>query len=442
MDSISSVSQSNEYLTSSVYKADYSAEKKEEVFDTVIDELYQEPGTFIRSSDDFWNFFNDTSSAIPIFEPDDRSHQYLVDNAILESGGEIIVWTDGTSIIRANDIGQITQDSASLAVQVKVFLDTQAGNPLSIDIPNGSFESWTTGSLDGWNKWINPMPNPMPITGVDGGAGVRITKTEYFTPTTGAPNLVDRHSAINSTNDNSLWLIAFETYKLSGFYKTHEGGNGQVFVGDTRGGADNNSNYIWRKYVTFDSVTNWTPFEMIFIPVPNIYTYGSPQTPYRGCMASIYLYSGMNDANFYSWADYDNLKLERLTNYTGSNDTTYADPNQETGSVTDPIEELIAPQLNSPEINEVIDGQFSLTWSSNYDFFDIYVAQNSSFTTNVETKLNHLGLTVPFGDVAGNNYLDWDMRVYWKVRARNLNGNVGDWSDTWYFNTPDQDYGG
>jgi hypothetical protein len=324
----------SDYLTGSIYRVDYSVSKKEEVFDTEISELYQPPRTIIETSDDFWNFFNDTSSAIPIHDPDDRSWQYLVNQAFILDNSSIIVW-NGEEPITFNDIGRLYYDSKSLAEQKNALeLIIQNINDDKLKIENGNFESWTDGFLDGWDhSWENPMPRVSQITGFDGGIGVRI-ETSAGHPE-GEELDDNRHTAISLREDNMVWIEPFVTYKLSGLYKTiGNNSTAQIWIGDGRGaGVYNDYDYSWKKTIVYNSTDVWTPFEIYFVPILNLHLDPVNGQPYPGCRTSIYLYNGSSN-DYDSVACYDNLKIEKIANYTGSQNVTDYGEGTETIYVT------------------------------------------------------------------------------------------------------------
>jgi len=337
----------NDYITSSVYKTDYSTEKKEEVFDTVIGELYVEPGTFIRTSDNFWNFFNDTSSAIPNFEPDDRSHQYLVNNARNASQGEIIVFQFGDYSVSFNDVGQIVQDSSSLATQVNALntivndlntiIETQNSgdeDELFVPVPNGNFELWTDGAPNDWT--VGSTDNILKVAGVDNGSAVRITRT------------VDNGVNPDQIYSPEIWFNAFENIRVSGYARTNAGGAYWVVMADTRG----DSPYSWYKRENgTDTNEEWEEF--VFDVTPNVPIYPG----YSGCTGRIRIYAGTkNIGEPGSWVEYANIRVERLIGDTSDTSTTI-------GIYIEPLPD--PPELTSPNNNYSIGTNYpvpTLAW--------------------------------------------------------------------------------
>ena len=106
-------------------------------------------------------------------------------------------------------------------------------------------------------------------------------------------------------------------------------------------------------------------------------------------------------------------------------------PWSETGVIHIDLTEPISPTITGP-LNNTITNQTIVTFNWDYladtiDYYEIHVSQHTDFSVlyyapKINDSNNHIS-TGPFADAV----------YYWKLRAVDLAGNVGNWSETWIY---------
>jgi hypothetical protein len=106
-------------------------------------------------------------------------------------------------------------------------------------------------------------------------------------------------------------------------------------------------------------------------------------------------------------------------------------PWSETGVINIDLTEPISPTITGP-LNNTSTNQTIVTFSWDYladtiDYYEIYVSQHADFSVlyyapKINDSNSHIS-TGPFADAV----------YYWKLRAVDLAGNVGNWSETWIY---------
>jgi len=106
-------------------------------------------------------------------------------------------------------------------------------------------------------------------------------------------------------------------------------------------------------------------------------------------------------------------------------------PWSETGVIHIDLTEPISPTITGP-LNNTITNQSIVTFDWDYltdtiDYYEIYVSQHADFSVlYYGPKINDSNSHISTGPFADGVY-------YWKLRAVDLAGNVGNWSETWIY---------
>jgi hypothetical protein len=209
---------------------------------------------------------------------------------------------------------------------------------------------------------------------------------------------------------DNYWINAFQTHKISGYFRAPENIDGRVFVGDTNKPNNISSdNYSWQYSQRLHNTTplSWSYFEYEFNPVPNIY-YDN-----FGCAMNIYLYPGISgESNPTDWVEYDNIKIERL-NEINNNQTGQGSPSYQPSPV------LLTP-ANNAEFEIFRD--VLLTWEpvSNTNYYILQISTNELFNDAQEYQVVLANMDLSFDEYGTH---------YWRVKSVSTGGVDGYWSD-------------
>ena len=104
--------------TGSIKNYQYNSSRLEEVLDSNLSELYFPKGSFIQTIDDFFAFYDNIKEDID-WDNNTLSHQYLVDQAIDLTYGEVIIYTENDHLYKWNQIKEIVSESDMLRYQIE-----------------------------------------------------------------------------------------------------------------------------------------------------------------------------------------------------------------------------------------------------------------------------------------------------------------------------------
>jgi len=306
----------NTFFTRSLITAEYN-DKKYEVIDTEISELY----TPIDPKQDLDNFFAEYESKkddLDKLGDNNQSHQYLVDQAIELTNGEVIVHKSTTNTFTNNEISNVDTKIEDLQNQIEEcnseneFLEELNKN-LNVAILEANEvnlfddENWN-GSFDEWNnlntkpdRWKYKSCSINKVAGVDSVNGVRINRTTVNNEYAGT-----LYSILQFCKPNVL-------YEISGYARTNSKNNlVKIFVGDPRGGYPG---YAWYKIRYFEPIeeNEWFEFKFTFTPKINYRNEGEDSLiELGGTMLSVFLYPGSNrSTDIGDWVEFDSIKIQR-----------------------------------------------------------------------------------------------------------------------------------